>query len=75
MPGFPRRTFTSTIALGLLVLVPAARAQTSDDTTLALALRASGHVSLIRHGATYPDQADTNVQMSDWPRIAKVVAH
>ena len=31
-----------------------------DDATLARALRAGGHVILIRHGATFTDQADTD---------------
>jgi broad specificity phosphatase PhoE len=61
MPACHRRTFTAAaIALGLLALVPAAGAQTPDDTRLANALRAGGHVILIRHGATFNDQADTD---------------
>ncbi len=57
-----RRTLTAAaIALGLLALVPAAHAQTTvDDATLARALRAGGHVLLIRHGATFNNQADTD---------------
>jgi phosphohistidine phosphatase SixA len=31
-----------------------------DDKALATALRAGGHVIVVRHGATFPDQADTD---------------
>jgi broad specificity phosphatase PhoE len=42
-------------------MAPTASAQTPvDDATLARALRAGGHVILIRHGATFNDQADTD---------------
>jgi broad specificity phosphatase PhoE len=42
-------------------MAPAAGAQTPpDDATLLRALRAGGHVLLIRHGATFNDQADTD---------------
>jgi broad specificity phosphatase PhoE len=42
-------------------LAPIASAQTPvDDATLARSLRAGGHVILIRHGATFSDQADTD---------------
>jgi phosphohistidine phosphatase SixA len=37
-------------------MVPAARA---DDKDIAQALRAGGLVLVVRHGATFPDQADT----------------
>jgi hypothetical protein len=48
-------------ACGLLAVVPAfARAQLADDKALAAALRAGGHVILVRHGATFADQADTD---------------
>jgi broad specificity phosphatase PhoE len=61
MLAFRIRTFTAAaIALGLLALVPAAGAQTPDDATLLRALRAGGHVIIIRHGATFNDQADTD---------------
>ena len=46
--------------MGLLALFPAAGAQTPDDATLARALRAGGHVIVIRHGATFTNQADTD---------------
>jgi phosphohistidine phosphatase SixA len=61
MLAFDRRTFTAaTMTLGLLAMAPAARAQTPDDATIARALRAGGHVILVRHGSTFPDQADTD---------------
>ena len=61
MQVFHRRNFTAAaIAWGLLALVPTAGAETPDDATLARALRAGGHVILIRHGATFNDQADTD---------------
>ena len=62
MPVFHRRNFTAAaIACGLLALVPTAGAQTPvDDATIARALRAGGHVILVRHGATFADQADTD---------------
>jgi broad specificity phosphatase PhoE len=49
-------------ACGLFALLPAAAlAQPAgDDKALATALRAGGHVILVRHGATFPDQADTD---------------
>jgi phosphohistidine phosphatase SixA len=62
MRVFDRRHFAAAaIACGLFALAPAARAQTpADDATLLRALRAGGHVILIRHGATFTDQADTD---------------
>lgn len=63
MVTFDRRNFTAAaLAGGLLATVPAAaRAETvADDATIAKALRAGGLVILIRHGATFPDQADTD---------------
>ncbi len=61
MLAFHRRIVAAAaIALGLVTLVPAARAQTSvDDVALARALRAGGYVILVRHGATYPDRSAT----------------
>ena len=58
-----RRTFTAAaLACGLLAAAPAVvGAQTpADDATIAKALRAGGLVILVRHGATFPDQADTD---------------
>jgi phosphohistidine phosphatase SixA len=43
-------------AVSLVTSVPAA----ADDKELALALRAGGLVIAVRHGATFPDQADTD---------------
>jgi len=61
MPALHRRSFTAaTATLGLFALLPTAGAQTPDDATLAKALRAGGHILLIRHGATFNDQADTD---------------
>jgi broad specificity phosphatase PhoE len=49
-------------ACGLFALLPVgALAQPAgDDKGLAAALRNGGHVILVRHGATFPDQADTD---------------
>src|ERR1700693_6597079 len=41
----------------LVMAVPAAHA---DDKDIAQALRAGGLVMVVRHGATFPDQADTD---------------
>ncbi len=62
MLAFRRRTFAAAaIALGLMAVIPAARAQTPvDDATLARALRAGGYVILVRHGATHTHQFDTD---------------
>ena len=56
-----RRSFAAA-ALGVLVMLPfAVQAQPAgDDKALATALRAGGLVILVRHGATFPDQADTD---------------
>jgi len=50
------------VACGLLAMSSAAvHAQPSaDDTSLATALRSGGLVILVRHGATFADQADTD---------------
>ena len=47
----------ATLMTALIVSAPAARA---DDKDLAQALRAGGLVLVVRHGATFPDQADTD---------------
>jgi broad specificity phosphatase PhoE len=51
-----------TIACAFVAVVPAvSQAQTpADDAALASALRAGGLVILVRHGATFADQADTD---------------
>ena len=41
----------------LVVAIPAAHA---DDKDIAQALRAGDLVIVVRHGATFPDQADTD---------------
>lgn len=58
-----RRKITGiAVACGLLALLPAGtRAQVpGDDKALATALRDGGLVILVRHGATFADQADTD---------------
>jgi broad specificity phosphatase PhoE len=63
MFAFHRRSLiAAAVAGGVAAVVPAAAgAQTpADDTTIAKALRAGGHVILVRHGATFADQADTD---------------
>ena len=57
-----RRTIAFAAACGFLAVLPfVANAQpASDDKALAGALRAGGHVIVVRHGATFPDQADTD---------------
>ena len=63
MPAISRRILAAfAAACGLLALLPAAApAQPAgDDKALATALRNGGHVILVRHGATFPDQADTD---------------
>src|SRR5258707_10907015 len=45
------------VLLSLAIGVPAARA---DDKDIAQALRAGDLVVVVRHGATFPDQADTD---------------
>jgi broad specificity phosphatase PhoE len=63
MPFVSRRHVVALAALcGLFAIVPVvAQAQPApDDKALAAALRAGGHVIVVRHGATFPDQADTD---------------
>jgi phosphohistidine phosphatase SixA len=58
-----RRTFFAVaLVVGLLATRPAfAQAPSGmDDKALATALRAGGFVIVVRHGATFPDQADTD---------------
>jgi broad specificity phosphatase PhoE len=63
MPVLSRRTFASlafagglTAVMSLAVPIPA----TADDKDLVNDLRAGGLVIVVRHGATFPDQADTD---------------
>jgi hypothetical protein len=67
MPILPRRTFSALVgALGaffglfavLDFAVPSRAA--ADNAEIARALRAGGLVIVVRHGATFPDQADTD---------------
>src|SRR5262249_27792919 len=63
MPVLFRRTFAGLVfAAGLLVLVPVAvpTSAAADDKGLVNALPAGGLVIVVRHGATFPDQADTD---------------
>src|SRR5438093_11710231 len=50
------------LACGLFVTLPAMAqtASTLDDKGLVNSLRAGGLVIVVRHGATFPDQADTD---------------
>jgi phosphohistidine phosphatase SixA len=59
-----RRLF---LALTLALVAPLAGAQTLADADLAGALRGGGYVIVFRHGATYPDQADTDPLNADQP--------
>jgi broad specificity phosphatase PhoE len=61
MPTFSRRIFTAgASACALFAILPAlAQAPAGiDDKSLAAALRSGGLVIVVRHGATFPDQAD-----------------
>jgi broad specificity phosphatase PhoE len=57
-----RRSSTPVILMcGLLATLAFAQApSTTDDKALATALRGGGLVIVVRHGATFPDQADTD---------------
>src|SRR6476660_10352932 len=51
----------SALTLAVLAFVSTpALAQSANNKELAQALRAGGYVILVRHGATFSDQADTN---------------
>ena len=56
------RSFTTTLAIVCLfnVLAVAAPAAYADDREIAQALRAGDLVIVVRHGATFADQADTD---------------
>lgn len=63
MPTLSRRTVAALAAsFGLLAAlgfaIPGRAA--ADDTNIVQALRAGGFVIVVRHGATFPDQADTD---------------
>jgi broad specificity phosphatase PhoE len=57
-----RKISTAALACGLLAVLPVlTRAQVpADGRALATALRTGGLVILVRHGATFADQADTD---------------
>ena len=63
MPVLSRRTVAAlAVSLGLLGVLSFAvqsRAAT-DDNNVVQALRAGGSIIVVRHGATFPDQADTD---------------
>lgn len=63
MPILSRRTAAALAAsLGLLTMLATAlpAAAAADDRAIAQELRAGGLVIVVRHGATFPDQADTD---------------
>jgi phosphohistidine phosphatase SixA len=63
MPTLSRRTVATLAAsVGLLAALGFAVAGhvAADDTNIVKALRAGGFVMVVRHGATFPDQADTD---------------
>jgi phosphohistidine phosphatase SixA len=59
-----RRTVTLAAFIGLSAILgvatPAVPAAAADDQAIAQALRAGGLVIVVRHGATFSDQADTD---------------
>ncbi|HEY6240568.1 MAG TPA: histidine phosphatase family protein [Burkholderiales bacterium] len=59
-----RRLF---LAFALALAAPLAGAQMLSDADLVNALRGGGYVIVFRHGATYPDQADTDPLNADKP--------
>jgi phosphohistidine phosphatase SixA len=63
MPVLSRRTVAAlAVSLGLLGVLSftvQSRA-TTDDNNVVQALRAGGSIIVVRHGATFPDQADTD---------------
>jgi phosphohistidine phosphatase SixA len=54
------RTFFVAAIAALVICAPAYGQSRPGDAELAQALRAGGYVIVIRHGATTPDQADTD---------------
>jgi phosphohistidine phosphatase SixA len=59
MPRAVTNVLTALVCLLTLILVAVPGAQ-ADDRDLAQALRAGDMVIVVRHGATFPDQADTD---------------
>ena len=63
MPGLSRRTLAALALAGGLVAgisLAAPISASADDKDVANALRSGGLVVVVRHGATFPDQADTD---------------
>ena len=57
---FHSRTCISLMLGALALSIPALAQSRPSDAELAQALRAGGHVIVVRHGATHNDQADTD---------------
>jgi phosphohistidine phosphatase SixA len=61
MSVLSRRSVTALAALlGLSAMLGMGQPAAADDKDIAQALRAGGLVIVVRHGATFPDQADTD---------------
>jgi broad specificity phosphatase PhoE len=61
MASQTRRAVVALVAsLGLCAMLATALAAAAADTDVVQALRAGGLVIVVRHGATFPDQADTD---------------
>src|ERR1043166_9352420 len=62
MPTVSRRFIAAFAVLGMLAVsaVAAPGRATADTSNLVQALHAGGFVIVVRHGATFPDQADTD---------------
>jgi broad specificity phosphatase PhoE len=61
MPTISRRTMAAFAAcFGLSTMLAIAAPAAATDKDIAQALRAGGLVIVVRHGATFPDQADTD---------------
>src|ERR1700693_2388009 len=61
MASQTRRAVMALVAsLGLCAMLATALAAAAADTDVVQALRAGGLVIVVRHGATFPDQADTD---------------
>jgi phosphohistidine phosphatase SixA len=63
MPIISRRNIAPLVAACAVLAIPPFASSVlpaTEDRALATALRAGGHVIVVRHGATFPDQADTD---------------
>src|SRR5580658_3279738 len=61
MASQTRRAVVALVAsLGLCAMLATALAAAAAETDVVQALRAGGLVIVVRHGATFPDQADTD---------------